>query len=87
MQIGRIKDATRVIGQRQGYMGLPLRDELINCSVNGPINSMVRPGFRRRRRSPESSPACPFICACSARFIHRLCSTSVIRQDGHDGKP
>ena len=35
MQIGRIKDATRVIGQSQGYMGLPLRDEPINCKVTG----------------------------------------------------
>lgn len=36
MQIGRIKDATRVIGKSQGYMGLPLRDEMISCKVNGP---------------------------------------------------
>jgi hypothetical protein len=35
MQIGRIKDATRVIGKSQGYMGLPLRDEIINCKVSG----------------------------------------------------
>ncbi|MCK1676612.1 hypothetical protein [Bradyrhizobium sp. 150] len=36
MHIGRIKDATRVIGQRQGYLGLPLRYITIDCSVNGP---------------------------------------------------
>jgi hypothetical protein len=36
MHIGRIKDATRVIGQRQGYLGLPLRDITIDCPVNGP---------------------------------------------------
>lgn len=35
MQIGRITGATRVIGKSQGYMGLPLRDEPINCSVTG----------------------------------------------------
>jgi hypothetical protein len=35
MQIGRIEGATRVIGKSQGYMGLPLRDETINCKVNG----------------------------------------------------
>lgn len=35
MHIGRIKNATRVIGKSQGYMGLPLRDELINCAVSG----------------------------------------------------
>ena len=32
MQIGRILNATRVLGKSQGYMGLPLRDEIINCS-------------------------------------------------------
>ncbi len=36
MEIGRIEGATRVIGKSQGYLGLPLRDELIDCSVNGP---------------------------------------------------
>jgi hypothetical protein len=36
MQIGRIEGATRVIGKSQGYMGLPLRDAVVNCSVNGP---------------------------------------------------
>lgn len=36
MLIGRIEGATRTIGASQGYEGLPLRDELINCSVNGP---------------------------------------------------
>jgi hypothetical protein len=35
MQIGRIEGATRVIGKSQGYLGLPLRDERINCTVNG----------------------------------------------------
>lgn len=35
MQIGRISGTTRVIGKGQGYMGLPLRDETINCAVNG----------------------------------------------------
>ena len=35
MEIGRIKDATRVIGKSQGYLGLPLRDVQLNCPVNG----------------------------------------------------
>ena len=35
MQIGRIEKATRVIGTSQGYLGLPVRDEFINCTVNG----------------------------------------------------
>lgn len=29
MLIGRIEGATRVIGQSQGYLGLPLRDEVL----------------------------------------------------------
>ena len=35
MQIGRIEGATRVLGKSQGYMGLPIRDEKVNCTVNG----------------------------------------------------
>lgn len=35
MQIGRVSGATRVLGKSQGYMGLPIRDELINEKVNG----------------------------------------------------
>lgn len=36
MQIGRIRGATRVLGKAQGYRGLPVRDEPINCTVDGP---------------------------------------------------
>lgn len=36
MQIGRIQGCTRVLGQRQGYLGLPLRDVVIDCTVGGP---------------------------------------------------
>lgn len=36
MIIKMIEGATRVIGKSQGYLGLPLRDELIRCHVNGP---------------------------------------------------
>lgn len=35
MHIGMVEGCTRVIGKSQGYLGLPLRDELIHCSVNG----------------------------------------------------
>lgn len=35
MQVGVIEGATRIVGKSQGYMGLPIRDELIHCSVNG----------------------------------------------------
>lgn len=36
MMIGCIEGATRVLGQSQGYLGLPLRDVIVNCSVGGP---------------------------------------------------
>jgi hypothetical protein len=36
MEIGCIEGATRIVGKGQGYRGLPLRDEQIHCSVNGP---------------------------------------------------
>lgn len=36
MQVGVIEGATRVVGKSQGYNGLPIRDEVTNCSVNGP---------------------------------------------------
>ena len=35
MQIVRIEGSTRIIGKSQGYMGLPVRDAAVNCSVNG----------------------------------------------------
>ncbi len=36
MLIARIPNATRVIGKTQGYLGLPLRDEVRNTTVDGP---------------------------------------------------
>ena len=30
-----IEGATRTIGESQGYIGLPLRDEVVDCAVNG----------------------------------------------------
>lgn len=35
MNILHIAGATRVIGKSQGYLGLPLRDVLVNDTVNG----------------------------------------------------
>lgn len=35
MQIGRVTGATRTIGKSQGYMGLPIRDEIVNCTIGG----------------------------------------------------
>ncbi|GAB4071683.1 hypothetical protein GCM10028812_46270 [Ancylobacter sonchi] len=36
MIIKHIEGATRVLGKSQGYLGLPIRDEMIVCTVNGP---------------------------------------------------
>jgi hypothetical protein len=41
MEIARIKNATRVIGKSQGYLGLPIRDEIINEATNGLSHSMT----------------------------------------------
>lgn len=35
MLIGTIEGVTRIIGKSQGYLGLPLRDEVMNCTVSG----------------------------------------------------
>ncbi|MEF2552008.1 hypothetical protein VQ042_11655 [Aurantimonas sp. A2-1-M11] len=35
MIIGRIEGATRTLGKSQGYLGLPIRDVRLNCSVGG----------------------------------------------------
>ena len=33
--IKHIEGATRILGKSQGYLGLPLRDEVTNCTVGG----------------------------------------------------
>jgi hypothetical protein len=35
MEIVNIEGATRTIGESQGYISLPLRDVLVNCTVGG----------------------------------------------------
>jgi hypothetical protein len=35
MQIGRVEGCTRVLGKSQGYIGLPVRDEVVNAVVTG----------------------------------------------------
>lgn len=48
MLIKRIEGATRVVGKAQGYLGLPIKDEVaeiaditIECTVNGKTPAMV----------------------------------------------
>lgn len=45
MQIGHIEGSTRTIGKSQGYLGLPIRDELIECKVSGNTKCMVSAWF------------------------------------------
>ena len=35
MQIGRIEGFTRELGKSQGYLGLPVKDVVLNCNVAG----------------------------------------------------
>lgn len=37
MQINRIRGATRVLGKSQGYLGLPVRDEMVIDKTIGEI--------------------------------------------------
>ena len=37
MMIQRIAGATRVIGKSQGYLGLPLRDEIREVTIGGEV--------------------------------------------------
>lgn len=41
MLIARIPNATRVLGKQQGYLGLPLRDEVRNTTVDGPTTPVM----------------------------------------------
>lgn len=40
MIVGRITNATRDLGKGQGYIGLPVRDVLVRCTVNGLVPAM-----------------------------------------------
>jgi len=35
MHVGQIENANRTIGASQGYIGLPIRDGVFDCPVNG----------------------------------------------------
>lgn len=41
MIIARIEGTTRVCGQSQGYIGLPIRDELIKDTATGEIANIM----------------------------------------------
>ena len=41
MQIGMIKDHTRICGKSQGFMGLPIRDATLNVEGFGQVNEMT----------------------------------------------
>lgn len=50
MMIARIEGATRVLGKSQGYLGLPVRDELRHTSVDGPQTPVM---VTAREPTPE----------------------------------
>jgi len=41
MQIARIEGANRVCGQSQGYLGLPIRDEMIIDKATGKLTNIM----------------------------------------------
>ncbi len=41
MIIKMVEGFTRILGKAQGYLGLPVRDEAVECSVNGTVPCMV----------------------------------------------
>lgn len=41
MQIGRIENHTRICGESQGFMGLPVRDTALNVEGIGIVNEMT----------------------------------------------
>src|SRR3546814_14399795 len=50
MLIARIEGATRIVGRSQGYHGLPLRDEMVACPVNGPATPCMVTASSEERR-------------------------------------
>ncbi len=41
MLIGRIQGTTRVLGKSQGYLGLPIRDEIVKLDNGDEVSTMV----------------------------------------------
>ena len=41
MNIGRIQGTTRVLGKDQGYLALPVRDEILDCPPVGRVPTMT----------------------------------------------
>lgn len=46
MEVRQISGCTRTIGRSQGYIGLPLRDVVINDSVTGPKTPAMESAWR-----------------------------------------
>lgn len=69
MEIGRIRDTTRVLGKTQGYYGLPIRDIVINDSVTGPDTPAMETAWFP---SPDELAA----LQAGAPIILRLCGTA-----------
>lgn len=57
MQIGMIEGHTRIIGKSQGYLGLPLRDVVINSTVSGPETPAMETAWLPTPREIEAITA------------------------------
>lgn len=68
MQIAHIEGCTRVLGEAQGYIGLPLRDIVINDSVTGPQTPAMESAWFP---TPEELAA----LNAGAPIILRICGT------------
>jgi len=41
MEIKKIKGYTRILGEDQGYLALPIKDDFTTCAVNGDETSVM----------------------------------------------
>lgn len=64
MQIGRIANATRTLGGPQGYMVLPIRDDVVHCAVGGQNTPRMTSAWFPTPKELELLNACaPGLCA------------------------
>lgn len=61
MQVGMIEGHTRVIGKSQGYIGLPLRDTVVNSTVTGITPAMETAWFPDPKEIEAINSGAPII--------------------------
>lgn len=70
MQIGRIEGCTRVLGKSQGYLGLPLRDIVINSTVTGPDTPAMETAWFPTPKEIEAIAAGAPVILCVVGSAH-----------------